>query len=298
MLYCRSMAEPTIVPRSSHTISRRDIDPGALKVLYRLHEHNYIAYLVGGSVRDLLLESPAEGLRHRDVGASASGQEALSQLLDHRPALPPRARQVRHADDRGRDVPAAGRLDGSHRRSGDRRRARGRGEEPVMDPSTVVEALDPDTSGPTLKRPPRSIGATPPDGISRERSPDSTRQHLRHAGRGRVPARLHRQRALLRHRHLLDHRLRRRPRGPRGPADPLHRRSGGPVPRRSGPHAARRRARRRGSSSRSISRSSMRSPSIATRSRAARRPGCSRSTTRSCDPATPRKRCGSCARQS
>src|SRR3954452_17513941 len=55
MLYCRSMAEPTIVPRSSHTISRRDIDPGALKVLYRLHEHHYIAYLVGGSVRDLLL---------------------------------------------------------------------------------------------------------------------------------------------------------------------------------------------------------------------------------------------------
>ena len=50
---------------------------------------------------------------------------------------------------------------------------------------------------------------------ARERSADSSRQHLRHAGRGRVPARLHRQRALLRHRHLLDHRLRRRPRGSR-----------------------------------------------------------------------------------
>ena len=49
------MAEPTIVPRAQHTISRRDVDPDALKVLYRLHEHNYIAYLVGGSVRDLLL---------------------------------------------------------------------------------------------------------------------------------------------------------------------------------------------------------------------------------------------------
>src|SRR5689334_4589601 len=49
------MAEPTIVPRAEHTISRRDVDPDALKVLYRLHEHNYIAYLVGGSVRDLLL---------------------------------------------------------------------------------------------------------------------------------------------------------------------------------------------------------------------------------------------------
>jgi poly(A) polymerase len=62
------MAEPTIVPRSSHTISRRDIDPGALKVLYRLHEHNYIAYLVGGSVRDLLLNRRPKDF---DIGTSA-----------------------------------------------------------------------------------------------------------------------------------------------------------------------------------------------------------------------------------
>src|SRR6185436_1066457 len=68
MLYCRAMAEPTIVPRSSHTISRRDIDPGALKVLYRLHEHPYIAYLVGGSVRDLLLNRHPKDF---DIGTSA-----------------------------------------------------------------------------------------------------------------------------------------------------------------------------------------------------------------------------------
>ena len=62
------MAEPTIVPRAEHTISRSDVDPDALKVLYRLHEHNYIAYLVGGSVRDLLL-----GRRPKDfdIGTSA-----------------------------------------------------------------------------------------------------------------------------------------------------------------------------------------------------------------------------------
>jgi poly(A) polymerase len=47
--------EPVIVARDDHRISRRNIDPDALKVLYRLHEHRYIAYLVGGSVRDLLL---------------------------------------------------------------------------------------------------------------------------------------------------------------------------------------------------------------------------------------------------
>jgi poly(A) polymerase len=62
------MVEPTIVPRSAHTISRRDIDPDALKVLYRLHEHNFIAYLVGGSVRDLLL---ARRPKDFDIGTSA-----------------------------------------------------------------------------------------------------------------------------------------------------------------------------------------------------------------------------------
>jgi poly(A) polymerase len=62
------MAEPTIVPRAEHTISRRDVDPDALKVLYRLHEHNYIAYLVGGSVRDLLLERRPKDF---DIGTSA-----------------------------------------------------------------------------------------------------------------------------------------------------------------------------------------------------------------------------------
>jgi poly(A) polymerase len=62
------MAEPTIVSRSQHTISRRDIDPDALKVLYRLHEHHYVAYLVGGSVRDLLLKRRPKDF---DIGTSA-----------------------------------------------------------------------------------------------------------------------------------------------------------------------------------------------------------------------------------
>jgi poly(A) polymerase len=62
------MVEPTIVPRSAHPISRRQIDPDALKVLYRLHEHNYVAYLVGGSVRDLLLDRRPKDF---DIGTSA-----------------------------------------------------------------------------------------------------------------------------------------------------------------------------------------------------------------------------------
>src|SRR5881396_2879368 len=62
------MVEPRIVPRQEHPISRRDIDPDALKVLYRLREYDHAAYLVGGSVRDLLL-----GRRPKDfdIGTSA-----------------------------------------------------------------------------------------------------------------------------------------------------------------------------------------------------------------------------------
>ncbi len=50
-----SKKTPTIIPRDQHCISRKQIDPDTLKVLRRLHRHGYKAYLVGGSVRDLLL---------------------------------------------------------------------------------------------------------------------------------------------------------------------------------------------------------------------------------------------------
>ena len=62
------MVEPRIIPRAEHTISRSEIDPDALKVLYRLRHFDHAAYLVGGSVRDLLL-----GRRPKDfdIGTSA-----------------------------------------------------------------------------------------------------------------------------------------------------------------------------------------------------------------------------------
>ncbi|MDP3182549.1 MAG: hypothetical protein Q8M54_06985 [Desulfobaccales bacterium] len=49
------VAQPRIIPRPEHHLSRKDIEVEALKVLYRLHHAGYTAYLVGGSVRDLLL---------------------------------------------------------------------------------------------------------------------------------------------------------------------------------------------------------------------------------------------------
>src|SRR5438309_1170785 len=62
------VAEPRIVPRAEHPISRRDIDSDALKVLYRLRQFEHVAYLVGGSLRDLLL---ARRPKDFDIGTSA-----------------------------------------------------------------------------------------------------------------------------------------------------------------------------------------------------------------------------------
>jgi poly(A) polymerase len=66
------MPPPTVIARADHPISRSMIDPDALKVLTRLHQYEYQAFLVGGSVRDLLL-----GRRPKDfdIGTSAHPHE-------------------------------------------------------------------------------------------------------------------------------------------------------------------------------------------------------------------------------
>jgi poly(A) polymerase len=47
--------EPAVITRSQHPVSRANISPNALKVLYRLKDAGYQGHLVGGGVRDLLL---------------------------------------------------------------------------------------------------------------------------------------------------------------------------------------------------------------------------------------------------
>ncbi len=44
-----------VTPRNEHNVSRRQISEGAMQVLNGLHRAGFQAYLVGGSVRDLLL---------------------------------------------------------------------------------------------------------------------------------------------------------------------------------------------------------------------------------------------------
>lgn len=63
---------PVVYSRKEHCISRRDIDPDALKVLYRLNRVGHVAYLVGGGVRDLLLGRTPKDF---DVGTSAKPNE-------------------------------------------------------------------------------------------------------------------------------------------------------------------------------------------------------------------------------
>ncbi len=50
-----------VITRDAHNISRKQMSGNALRVLYRLRESGFAAYLVGGAVRDLLIgESPKD----------------------------------------------------------------------------------------------------------------------------------------------------------------------------------------------------------------------------------------------
>ncbi|HPC82844.1 MAG TPA: CCA tRNA nucleotidyltransferase [Thermoanaerobaculaceae bacterium] len=63
---------PRVLARAEHGLSRSMVSPNALKVLYRLHHAGFLAFLVGGAVRDLLL-----GRRPKDfdVGTNARPQQ-------------------------------------------------------------------------------------------------------------------------------------------------------------------------------------------------------------------------------
>ena len=66
------MAAPTTISRSQHTLSRRHIDDDALEVIRRLQQNDFETYLVGGGVRDLLLDRRPKDF---DLGTSAHPQQ-------------------------------------------------------------------------------------------------------------------------------------------------------------------------------------------------------------------------------
>lgn len=63
---------PRVIPRAEHPISRQHVSPNALRVLYRLREGGYQAFLVGGCLRDLMLKVEPKDF---DVATSARPEE-------------------------------------------------------------------------------------------------------------------------------------------------------------------------------------------------------------------------------
>ena len=61
-----------VIARDAHNVSRRDISPNALRVLYRLREAGFEGYLVGGAVRDLLIGGHPKDF---DIATSATPDE-------------------------------------------------------------------------------------------------------------------------------------------------------------------------------------------------------------------------------
>jgi poly(A) polymerase len=63
---------PVIYPREMHSISRQNIDSDALKIMRRLIQAGYKAHLVGGGVRDLLLDKKPKDF---DIATDATPRE-------------------------------------------------------------------------------------------------------------------------------------------------------------------------------------------------------------------------------
>jgi poly(A) polymerase len=63
---------PKILQKQEHLISRRSIDPDALKIVHKISKAGHVAFLVGGCVRDLLLGTHPKDF---DIGTSARPEE-------------------------------------------------------------------------------------------------------------------------------------------------------------------------------------------------------------------------------
>jgi len=71
-VHAETRQEPRILERPDHNVSRQNIPENTLKVLYRLNNSGKKAYLVGGAVRDLLLDRAPKDF---DVGTDAKPGE-------------------------------------------------------------------------------------------------------------------------------------------------------------------------------------------------------------------------------
>ena len=72
----RRTLDPTqnalIIPRAQHNVSRKNISHNAIRILHKLNDAGFTAYLVGGSVRDLLLDIRPKDF---DIATNATPEE-------------------------------------------------------------------------------------------------------------------------------------------------------------------------------------------------------------------------------
>ena len=177
--------DPVIVPRADHPISRRDIDSDALRVLYRLQQNDHVAYLVGGSVRDLIL-----GRRPKDFDIGTDAHPYQIKRLFRNCWIIGRRFRLAHIKFGQKTIEVATFRKNVPESPADppaeddcgRRRIRRRRRRPSL--------RRPSTRAPVVHRD-NTFGTAEEDAFRRDFTD---------------------QRALLRHRHALGHRLRRRPR--------------------------------------------------------------------------------------
>ena len=72
---------PLIIARSDHTLSRKNLSPNAVKVLYRLNRAGFDAFLVGGCIRDHLIDLAPKDF---DVVTNATPEEVHALFSNSR----------------------------------------------------------------------------------------------------------------------------------------------------------------------------------------------------------------------
>lgn len=81
LLSTKEQSYPIIIPRDQHNLSRQNLSPNAVKVLYRLNKAGYEAYLVGGCIRDHLIGIEPKDF---DVVTNATPEEVHATFSNSR----------------------------------------------------------------------------------------------------------------------------------------------------------------------------------------------------------------------
>ncbi len=202
-------ATPRIITRSEHNVSRAHISPNALRVLYRLRDGGFQAFLVGGCVRDLLL-----GIEPKDFDVATDALPEQVKRLFRNCRLVGRRFRLAHVFF-GREIIEVATFRAAT--------APSPGEEPIPVADLDDEQVPGLEEGELEDEDAASDAPAAAEEDSDERAFDASgrilRDNLYGTHRcGRVAARLHLQLALLQHRRLLDLGLREW-RGGRGRAD-------------------------------------------------------------------------------